>query len=907
MFFDINLKDAPYLGSTLRLPAQALPDSKKTKAWFKDCMDTLETIGIRQLNVTRRRFEDAYRIVEGSYAYSDIADTSAFLSEVDMLRSQSELSEDLQHYGFIEPIVNTLIGEYIKKPNPTIIHANDPTSTNEYLRKKKDELWKRVSEVVNAELELKLLSMGVDPNRQKFQSEEEKAAYQQQLRELKQKNIPKEVEMYMNTGWKPTYIAWAEQTLEESETRFHMDELYRELFRDYLVTGRCFMHFRIGHDYFRPERWSPLNTFTSITQDERYTELGEYVGRVQYLTPNQVIQNFGHKLTEAEKRDLLKSKHYTRSEEVAVSGIKDTQSWMENNGGYLKRVPYADYIPYENIGVIQDQTGIDFGYRGSFPNQNLALNMFFNDYDNRYDLIRVVEGYWVSYKRVGYITFRRPETNEVISEIVTDEILNELINEYKIKKLRTVTLEQNAKNPQENTIVWDYLPEVRYGVKILRENTDLSENLYLYGEPIEHQLKGESSMFDTMLPVCGMLENTSLVSRVEIDQIEYSLAMNMARDYMSKELGLFFLMDLAYMPEFLKDYGGDEAIGKLMEVTRNLGLLPVDSSQARGTAFNNFQMVNMDLTAAMMGKLQFAQAIKNRAFEKLGLTPQRMAMPTEQTTATGVQVTQDASYSQTEVWFDKFGKYQQRAAEMYINVAQWVQKYGIDNTVNFTDSDRMRHFVSLSDPHLPMRRFKIFTQNNSKRRSELELLKQTYFRDNTISKNLEDMAQVISADSTAKVLQLAKLSRQRTELMQQQQQQQQIQAIEMQKAAEIEKEELKQKHKIELEKLKGEIALNKQAILALGFMKPGPEGQATEETPMVLEQLKASTEAINQQFEQRQSAEQMRRQSLDSDRRYQMQQREMAIREEELRTRQQVAQKELQVAETNKNRYDVQK
>ena len=120
-------------------------------------------------------------------------------------------------------------------------------------------------------------------------------------------------------------------------------------------------------------------------------------------------------------------------------------------------------------------------------------------------------------------------------------------------------------------------------------------------------------------------------------------------------------------------------------------------------------------------------------------------------------------------------------------------------------------------------------------------------------------------------------------------------------------DEKKATDKIELEKLKGEIALNKQAILALGFMKPGPEGQATEETPMVLEQLKASTEAINQQFEQRQSAEQMRRQSLDSDRRYQMQQREMAIREEELRTRQQVAQKELQVAETNKNRYDIQK
>ena len=83
MFLDIDLRDAPYLGSTLRLPAQALPNKKKTKAWFKDCMDTLETIGIRQLNVNRQRFEDAYRIVEGSFRYSDVTNTSAFLSEVD--------------------------------------------------------------------------------------------------------------------------------------------------------------------------------------------------------------------------------------------------------------------------------------------------------------------------------------------------------------------------------------------------------------------------------------------------------------------------------------------------------------------------------------------------------------------------------------------------------------------------------------------------------------------------------------------------------------------------------------------------------------------------------------------------------------------------------------------------------
>ena len=78
------------------------------------------------------------------------------------------------------------------------------------------------------------------------------------------------------------------------------------------------------------------------------------------------------------------------------------------------------------------------------------------------------------------------------------------------------------------------------------------------------------------------------------------------------------------------------------------------------------------------------------------------------------------------------------------------------------------------------------------------------------------MAEVVSADSTAKIIQLARLSRKQKDLMEQQQQQQQMQMMQMQQQGEMAKEEQKHKNKIELKRLR-EIALNKQAILALGF------------------------------------------------------------------------------------------
>ena len=169
-----------------------------------DCMNTLETIGIRQLNSARRRFEDAYRIVEGSYRYSNVVNTSAFLSEVDMLRSQSDLSEDLQHYGFIEPIVNTMIGEFLTKPNPNVVYTDDPLSTNEYLRNQKTKLWEGVNNAISKEIEIKLLSQGFYNERQ-FKSEEEQQQYVETLRRERDKNIPQEVKKYMNTEWKPIY------------------------------------------------------------------------------------------------------------------------------------------------------------------------------------------------------------------------------------------------------------------------------------------------------------------------------------------------------------------------------------------------------------------------------------------------------------------------------------------------------------------------------------------------------------------------------------------------------------------------------------------------------------------------------------------------------------------------------
>ena len=900
--FNYDYKDIPYIGGDFNFTAQALPSNKKTKQWIKDTLDSLETIGLSQIRVNRARFEDAYRIVEGSYKPSDIANTSLFLSEVDNLRNQSNFSEELKHYSFVEPIINTLIGEFIKKPNASVVYADDPISTNDYLRTRKDQLWERTSKAINAEIELKLIKMGVDPNKDNFSSEEERQQYLQELDNFRQQNIPEDVNKYMNSEWKPIYIDWAERTLESSTVRFSKDELDRDLYRDYLITGRCFQHWRVGFDYYRPERWSPLNTFTSIDQEIKYPELGDYVGRIQNLPASTVITNWGQDLNEEQKVQILKSKYYKGNAVKGSSSNSSLQGWVQNMGSELRLVPQQYHTQYENAGLIQEKTGIDLGYRGYFPNGDYNLQHLFSANQIQRDLVRTMEAYWVSYKRVGYLSYRKEGDDVVTEEVVTDKILKEIINKYKIKQLKTVSLEQHIKNPQENTIVWDYVKEVRYGVKISKDNTDLDEDLYLYGNEMNYQLRGESSIFDTVLPVTGIVENTSLVSRVENDQVEYSMAMNMARDYMSKELGVAFLMDVAYMPQFLKDSGGPEAVNKFAELARNVGLMLVDSTEARGASFNQFQKVDMDLTNAMLGKLQVGEAIRRRAYDKLGLSPERMLLPTEQTSATGVKQSVSSSFAQTEVWTDKFAQFQRRNDEMCINIAQWVQYEGKDVTVNYTDSDLNKHFISLNDPYLSMRRLRVYTQNNAKRRSELELLKQTYFQDNTIEKDLISMANVISADSTATILKLAKLGRQEAELAQAQAQQQQLQLMEQQAKQQEAFMEKEHQNAMEIEYLKGQIALSKQALLGLGFATDKDIDK--DKIPDIVEQAKLEIDRLDKEFNKSLKERELNLKQMSENRQFITKQRELQLKQEELNTKQNIADKQLKIAKTNKNRYD---
>lgn len=899
---DLGLRGTRYDG--IDLPPQAIPTKEKKDPWKHACMDSLENIGSRQISENHVRFDDSYRIVQGDFKYTDVVNSSLFLSEVDYWRNQADLNTDMTHYGFIEPIVNQLVGEYIKKPNSVIIDANDPLSTNDYIRAKTERLWGSVSQQLEERILSKLQKLGIDPNAQNFSSPEEEQAYQQQIQQVRKTETPVEIERDMNQNWRAVYIDWAEMTLEDDYNRFDIDEIDRDCLTDYMIAGRCFKHFRVGYDYYYPERWHPKQTFCDLTQ--RYVEEGDYVGYIDYISPNKVIANYGHLISEKDKVALTSSKDYKNDiKGYRGSASTSTKKWAEQGGGELHMIPHQSYYAYKNAEYLQNETGIDLGHTGIFPNGNQNLNYFdMVGGSFRTDLIKVVEAYWVSQQKVGYLTIADPEGGEPISELVTDEILPQYLKDNGIKKITTVTLEEHEAQPEPNTIVWDYIPQVWKGVKICADNTELKDDLYVGVEPLMYQLKGESQTYHTRLPVAGLVEHTSFVSRLEEDQKDYNIARNAMRDYAGKELGVFYLMDFTYLPTWLKDMGGEDSLMEIFDIVKELGILPADGSNTK-SRLNQFTATDMDLTKHMMAKLELSKAIKYEALEKVGLNLPRMGAPVSQETATGIEQSVSASYAQTETWFDKFSKFQKRSSELHLNVAQYMKKEGIDGSVNYVDSDKMRNFINMSDPYLPMRRFRITLENNSKRRSELELIKQVYLNDNTIDKNLEAVAEVVASDSISKIKTIARKGREIAEMQQQQANLQEQEMIKLKEAAETERETIKHQFEMQQIELKGKIDLHKQAILAMGFaedkdMNNNGVPDVIEEAKLALEELKTQVDINNK------DADRLDKQ-LENERTARFKQAELDLKAKDIEMQKYKADKTLEVARENQTKAEISK
>lgn len=878
------------INPNISLPPQMVPLSKKTDAWKEDTMDQLENIGSFQYLHNLSLIEN-YEMVKGKFIFRHYLEQDEYADMVHQLSREFEIPNYLRHYDIISQVINTLSGEFQKRPDNFRVKGFDENTTNNYIREKSRLLTEYVAQEINKEIELRLAEMGFDPNKQDFQSEEEAQQYQQELQQQKQALTPPEIEKYMKYKWQDAAEIWGQHQLEIDRQRYNLPEKERVEFEDMLVSDRCFRHYYLTSNGYDQETWNPVNTFFHKSPDVPEVENGDYVGRILFLTIASTIDRYGHLLTKKQLKKLEKQKDVI-GKEVGRDGYG---------------IPYGSIVPYQNYpdGKLMVDT---FGFNPAAPiptlDDNFLTEMSEHNpfYLNTRGYLKIVEAYWKSQRMIGQITYQDPNTGLLAKGLVDETFI--LPEGWKEINSSLTDYEGDI-----NTVCWTWVNETWKGKKICKHGTEMEDDLYFDIAPMPFQFKGDNNPYYCKLPVCGQIFNNrnaqsmSLVDMMKPWQIGFNVAANQLYQIMQREIGRFLIMDVNMLTG-MKDWGGENAYEKFLLVAKSLGITFVDTSpqNLKGANISNTMPrdVDLDESTRMISRAKLMEFFEQRALAQVGITPQRLGNVAASETATGTQQAVTQSFAQTESYFTRFAEYKKRTLKMNLDIAQYVQSKNQDITITYAKSDMSRAFVKMNGTELLLADLHVYVSNSQEDIRQLEMLRQLFMTNNNVGATPLDLATVITSNSPAEIKIQLETAMAKNEQKYQEQMQLEQQKIETEKQIaqaqmdfEAEQNQLDRENKVEI-----------AYINSFSRQDDNNADDNADNIPDLLEYDKLSMQA-DAQTAAAQSARE--KQQLDREKFIvdsQMKLRELELKKQELAVRERIENEKVKVAKINKNKYD---
>lgn len=786
-FYNPILTSAYTVGSDI-LPPQNLPLKEKLakpteegkKSWGQRCMDALESIGRSQFNLNVKLIEN-YEMIKGRFIFDHYFQTEGYQSMLNQLTAEFEMPNYLRHYDIISQVVNTMSGEWQKRPDIFKVRQFGEDATNEYLRKKQQLTAEYLTQKIDAEINTRLTQMGVDVEKNDFETPEEQEQYKAQIDQIRGQLTPKEIQKYMDVDFLTQAEMWGQHRKDFDREFFNLPEKEKVEFEDMLVADRAFRHFHLTATGYNQETWNPVNTFFHKSPDVVYVEDGDYVGRVFNLSINTIIDRYGY-LMSKEDLDIL----YNVSDKNNTKWADSQFNWVYDN--YL--MPFKGYPAYDimkNSWGVPPSGGIP-QLDGDFFAQ-MQDNTFFRDREGFYF---VTEAYWKTQKKLIKLTYIDEETGQIAIKIVDEN--------YQIPKDFVESKNIFDDEHDINTYCETFINEVWKGIKI---NTGVDKNmrkdLYLDIAPNDFQFKGDANIYGCKLPVCGQVFSTrnsrsmSLVDMMKPYQIAYNVCMNQIYQLMEKEVGMFVVMDVNMFPNS-KDWGGEDSWDKWMLIAKNYGLLPADTSpqniRSSLAATGGFlpKVIDLNLAAQMVSRVNLAKFFEEQALKQVGFNQYRTGSFAASTTATGVQQGQAQSYSQTESYFTNFSNYLRRCTQMGLSIAQYVESKKEVSTFTYIKSDFSRAFIKILSSDLLLAELGVMVTNSQEQLRQLEMIRQFALNNNTSGMSPVDVANIITMNSPNEIKHQLELSYNKA--MEQQQQQMQLQQQGMEQEKQLKEQEL---------------------------------------------------------------------------------------------------------------------
>jgi len=840
------------LGSVTQ-PLQFLPKKEKDEEWAAWNLDWLEWQGLKQIRRNARRLMKNYKLAKGVIDRTDyiVEEDNEYRDIIESLTKEDSSALELKFYPIIPNVINVLVAEFAKRSTKLNYRAVDDISYNEMLEQKRAMIEETLMADAQTKIISALLEQGLDPN-----SEEA----QQQLAPENIKSLP-EIEKFFQKDYRSLIEQWASHQHKVDVERFRMDELEERGFRDMLITDREFWHFRMMEDDYEVELWNPVITFYHKSPDNRYISQANWVGKTDMYTPSDVIDKYGY-LMDEDQLAALEAIYPIRSAAYNIGGLQNDGSFYDGTKSHdwntnMPSLAYRQYTSFMSGNVLDGSDIIT---------QILAEGEDYVDQGTAY-LLRITTGYWKSQKKVGHLT-KVNDLGEVTTEIISEDysITDKPLYDTRLFKNKT----------KDNLIFgehidWIWINEVWGGIKIGpnipsywgMNNPGGFTPIYIGVNrpkigPLKFQFKGDSSLYGCKLPVEGAVfsdrntRSTALIDLMKPYQIGYNIVNNQIADILVDELGTIIMLDQNTLPRHsLGEDWGKGNLAKAYVAMKNFQMLPLDTSitnTENALNFQHFQKLDLSQTERLMSRVQLATHFKSQAYEVIGVNPQRMGQELSKMTATGVEQAAASSYAQTEMYF-------------------------------------IQHCDYLN----------IFCSTNANHRAILEQLKQMALQNNTTGASIYDLGKLIQSDSISEINTVMKMSEKRSQEqkqqeMQQQQQMQQEQLASQEKQKQMEIDAAAQRDDKMIQK---DITVAEIRAAGYGSMADINQNQQSD--------FRDAMKEIRE-TEQYQSQTDLQRQKQSDDMVKHSQ--KMNIEQEKLQVQQDIANKQLEIARVNKNKYD---
>ena len=804
-------------------PYQMLPMKEKDQQWTAQVMDYIEWTGMRQLKRVSGKMLKNYKLANAQIEKSDYIIAESDYSEViEPLIKEDVSALELKFYPIIPTIVDVLTNEFSKRYSRITFEMRDEQSANEMLQEKYKEVEQVLMAKASIKQQLALEQMGMDP-------ESEQA--QQMMSEAAIKSLP-EIQRFYAKDYRSLYAEWAEHQMAVDNDRFSMLELERQNFRNSLITDREYWHFIMGEDDYVVETWNPTQVFYRKSPNVRYMSDAAWVGMITLMTVPEVIDKYGWMMSQ-DQMETLNSLY-------PVRGAMYTQTGLGNESGafYDPSMSYEWNTQGPGVGMRQFMSAYNtHKTNGDIIRWILDESEDLQDTDSAY-LVRVATIYWKTQRMMGHLT-KIDEVGRVIQEIVDEN--------YKITDKPLYNTMVFKEKTKDNLIFgehvdWFWMNETWGGYKIGpnipgfigMNNPSGFAPMYVGmtgGIPgrLKYQFKGNKSTWGCKLPVEGRVFNDynttskSLVDRLKPYQVGYNMVLNQIQDIQIDELGTIIVFDQRTLPKnSMGEDWGENNIQKAYLAAKNFSMIPIDTSILNTeTAIQQmpFQKIDMSQHERIMSKIRQAQWIKEEALTSIGLNPQRMGTPIDQSqTATGIEQAIAASYAQTEQYFIQHSdELMPRVHQMRTDLAQFYQSTNPSIRLQYVTKDEEKVMFMLNGLDLLGRDINVTCHTRVGMRNVLENIKQMMLKDNTTGATLWDRIRAIKADDMVDLengLKAMEL-RHNKEREEEAQQQQEMQKVEQEHQMQLQQEA--QQFQADQKQLDRDTRIMEAQIRAAGF------------------------------------------------------------------------------------------